>query len=66
MLPESSLGSGEELVVRDTDFSLGPICSQVDSYSRYLGPGRGWGGNPSWPANTWAESLAPSPQENGC
>lgn len=34
MLPEFPLGSGEELVVRESDFSLGPICSQVESYSR--------------------------------
>lgn len=49
-----------------TDFSLGPICSQVENCSRCPGSGRGWGGNPSRPANTWTESFDPSPQENGC
>lgn len=34
MLPEFPLGSGEELMVRESDFSLGPICSQVESCSR--------------------------------
>lgn len=34
MLPEFPLGSGEELVVKETDFSLGPICSPVESCSR--------------------------------
>lgn len=51
---------------RHTDFSLGPVCSQVESCSRRLGSDRGWGGNPSRPANTWAESLAPSLQKHGC
>lgn len=61
MLPESPLKSGISWWGEGhTDFSLTPICSQVEVCSRCLGSDRGWGGNPSRPANTGAESIAPA------
>lgn len=60
MLPESPLKSGISWWGEGhTDFSLTPICSQVEVCSRCLGSDRGWGGNPSRPANT---GQSPSPQ----